>query len=52
MMQLSITGCGKFGRICGGYSVKGKEVSIERTYDDLPPGTYSLELDFIKVDSW
>ena len=47
-----ITECGNLGRICGGYEVKGKEVSIKQTYTNLPPGTYSLELDFIKIDSW
>ena len=45
------TTCGKFGRICGGYNVKGRGSDITKTFE-LPAGTYSVELDFIKIDSW
>ena len=46
-----ITTCGVMGQICGGYNVKGKESDIKKTFN-LPAGTYSVELDFIKIDSW
>ena len=46
-----ITTCGDFGKICGGYGVKGKGSRIKKTFN-LPPGTYSVQLDFIKIDSW
>ena len=46
-----ITACGKFGQICGGYNAKGKWSDITKTFY-LPAGTYSVELDFIKIDSW
>ena len=46
-----ITTCGKFRKICGGYNVKGKASDITKTLN-LPAGTYSVELDFIKIDSW
>ena len=43
--------CGKWGNICGGYGVKGKGADIKKTFH-LPAGTYSLNMEFIKVDSW
>ena len=46
-----ITTCGRFGPICGGYDVKGKNAYIQKTFN-LPEGAYSVELDFIKIDSW
>ena len=46
-----ITTCGDFGEICGGYGVKGKGSRIKKTFN-LPAGTYSVQLDFIKIDSW
>ena len=46
-----ITTCGQFGQVCGGYNVKGRGSELTKTFD-LPPGTYSVELDFIKIDSW
>ena len=46
-----ITRCGKFGQICGGYNVKGHASDIKNTFT-LPPGTYWVELDFIKIDFW
>ena len=46
-----ITTCGRLGQICGGYNVKGKGSDIQKTFN-LPAGTYSVELDFIKIDSW
>ena len=46
-----ITTCGKFGNICGGYGVKAKDHDIKKTFM-LPAGTYSVSLDFIKIDSW
>merc|ERR1711981_762341 len=46
-----ITTCGKFGKICGGYGVKGKGAEIKKTYK-APAGAYSVSLDFIKLDSW
>ena len=45
-----ITTCGKH-QICGGYNVKGTGSEIKKTFM-LPVGTYMLELDFIKIDSW
>ena len=46
-----ITKCGKFGNLCGGYGVKGKGSDIKKTFS-VPAGTYSVKLDFIKIDSW
>ena len=46
-----ITTCGDFGEVCGGFGVKGKGSEIKKTFD-LPAGTYSVQLDFIKIDSW
>ena len=43
--------CGAWGNICGGYGVKGKGADIKKTFH-LPAGTYSIRLDFIKIDSW
>ena len=38
--------------MCGGYDVKGGSGSdLTKTFH-LPPGMYSVELDFIKIDSW
>merc|ERR1712032_1006771 len=45
-----ITTCGEH-QFCGGYCVKGKGSDITKTFY-LPPGIYSVELDFIKIDSW
>ena len=45
-----ITICGDH-QICGGYNVKGKGSYITKTFM-LPAGKYSLQLDFIKIDSW
>ena len=39
------------GNVCGGAWVKGAESEIVKTLK-LPAGTYSVELDFIKIDSW
>ena len=38
-------------QFCGGYNVKGKGSDIRKTFN-LPAGTYSVELDFVKIDSW
>ena len=46
-----ITTCGKFGSICGGFGVKGKGSDIKKTFN-VPAGTYSVTLNFIKIDSW
>ena len=47
-----ITACGEIGgQICGGFNVKGTRAELTKTFY-LPPGTYSVELDFIKIDSW
>ena len=46
-----ITTCGSLGKICGGYNVKGTGSDIKKTYR-LPSGTYAVELDFIRIDSW
>ena len=48
----SITQCGNLGQICGGFNLKGKGAALEKTYINLEPGTYSVKLDFIKIDSW
>ena len=48
----AITTCGQLGQICGGYNIKGTDSDITKTFNDLPAGTYSVELDFIKIDSW
>ena len=45
-----ITICGNH-QICGGYKVKGTGSDITKTFM-LPPGTYFIELNFIKIDSW
>ena len=45
-----ITACGNH-QICGGYNVKGTGSEIKKTFL-LPAGTYYVELDFIKIDSW
>ena len=45
-----ITTCGDH-QLCGGYNVKGKNSEIKKTFF-LPEGTYSVDLDFIKIDSW
>ena len=47
-----ITTCGEFGHICGGYKTKGKGSSLQKTYNGLGGGLFSVELDFIKIDSW
>ena len=46
-----ITACGGFDGICGGYGVKGKGSDIKKTFN-LPAGVYSVQLDFLKIDSW
>ena len=46
-----ITSCGRMGHICGGYNAKGTGSDITKTFH-LPAGSYSVELDFIKIDSW
>ena len=46
-----ITTCSDFGQICGGYGAKGGTSDIQKTFE-LPAGTYSVQLDFIKIDSW
>ena len=45
-----ITTCGKL-QLCGGYNVKGTGSDITKTVI-VDAGTYYLELDFIKIDSW
>merc|ERR1712048_1488649 len=49
---VKITNCGSLGKICGGYNTKAKSHDIKKTYKDLPDGTYTISLDFIKIDSW
>ena len=46
-----IATCGNLGQVCGGYNIKGQGSDIKKTFW-LPAGTYSVELDFIKIDSW
>ena len=46
-----VTRCGSYGTICGGYDVKAHSHSITKTFQ-VSPGTYSVKLDFIKIDSW
>ena len=46
-----ITYCGDYGKICGGFNQKGKNKPITKSFA-VAPGVYSLELDFIKIDSW
>ena len=46
-----ITTCGDFGEVCGGYGVKGQGSEIKKTFN-LPAGIYSVQLDFIRIDSW
>ena len=45
-----ITKCGDH-QICGGYDIKGTWSEIKKTFM-LPAGIYSIELVFIKIDSW
>ena len=47
-----ITTCGAMGQFCGGFNVKGSGADLQKVYTSLSAGTYSVELDFIKVDSW
>ena len=47
----TITTCGDLGGICGGYGVKGKGSDITKTFN-LPAGIYSVQLDFLRIDSW
>ena len=47
----SITTCGEFGQFCGGYNIKGSGSDLRKTFN-LPTGNYSVQLDFIKIDSW
>ena len=47
-----ITTCGDFGNICGGFGAKGKGSDIRKTFNNLPAGTYSVQLDFLRIDSW
>ena len=49
---VKITNCGSLGKICGGYNTKAKSHDIKKTYKNLPDGTYTVSLDFIKIDSW
>ena len=49
---VKITNCGSLGKICGGYNTKAKSHDIKKTYKDLPAGSYTVSLDFIKIDSW
>ena len=46
-----ITTCGDFGSVCGGYGAKGKGSDIKKTFN-LPAGKYSVQLDFLRIDSW
>ena len=46
-----ITTCGDFGAVCGGYGVKGKGSDIKKTFN-LPAGICSVQLDFLRIDSW
>ena len=46
-----ISTCGDFGTVCGGYGVKGTGSDIKKTFV-LPAGIYSVQLDFIRIDSW
>ena len=43
--------CGDWGQVCGGFGEKGKGSDIKKTFT-LPAGTYSVQLDFIRIDSW
>ena len=47
-----ITTCGALGQFCGGFNVKGAGSDLSKVYTNFAAGTYSVELDFIKVDSW
>ena len=47
----SITTCGEYGQLCGGFNIKGTGSELRKTFN-LPAGTYLVELDFIKIDSW
>ena len=47
----AVTTCGKFGNVCGGYNTKARGHDIKKTFK-VSGGTYSVTLDFIKIDSW
>ena len=47
----AISKCGELGNFCGGFNAKGKGSDIHKSFS-LPAGSYSVELDFIRVDSW
>ena len=48
------TDCGKFGKICGGFNLKGRNDEI--VFSLMAPAgeqyTYYVTMDFIKIDSW
>ena len=46
-----ITKCSAFGQVCGGHGVKGGSSDIQKTFN-LPAGVYSVQLDFLRIDSW
>ena len=46
----TITDCGSYLKICGGYGVKGKNDVIEKTFDNLPAGEkVQVTMDFISI---
>ena len=46
-----ITTCGNLGQVCGGYNAKGQGSEMTKNFW-VPAGSYSVELNFIKIDSW
>jgi hypothetical protein len=47
----AVTQCGTHGSVCGGFNQKGKLSTIQKTVT-VVPGTYSIDLSFLKIDSW
>eukprot|EP00935_MAST-01C_sp_MAST-1C-sp1_P002896 g2896.t1 len=48
----SVTTCGSYGAICGGYNVKGTGATISKEFRVGTATPYSLTLDFLAIDSW
>ena len=49
----AITTCGSLGKVCGGYGKRGRGSDIRKRFSRLTIGeTYTIKLDFIRIDSW
>ena len=49
----TISSCGTFGSILGGYNILGSGATLSRTFSNLPTHTtLKISYDFIRIDSW